>query len=324
MAGVELAENARAEAEVDEEEDFNIKFNRLVSAISTMADPVTNLSLLQGINEALSAYQNNQIGSLATNAAQSYALQFVPTASGQLLRTIDPTRRTTYAPKDSEYPLGKFGEQFVNKLKNKSLIANKLLGDNNEYVDQWGRTEQGDENPVLRAFNQFIAPWYSRDFNSTAVDDKLATIFTKNGEQPSVLPATPQNRFTINNKSYYLSGDEFETVKKTIGNLSYRGLEDAFAYKYFDYLDPDAQTYVIEKVYSYARAAAKADYANKHGLELSSTDASTVRKVTEAERNGIGVGQYYIIKQVTKDLKSAAKKEKLAQFGIPKELWDLF
>lgn len=341
MAGVELAENARAEAEVDEEEDFNIKFNRLVSAISTMADPVTNLSLLQGINEALSAYQNNQIGSLATNAAQSYALQFVPTASGQLLRTLDPTRRTTYAPKDSEYPLGKFGEQFVNKFKNKSVLANvpRLVGaagdllngegwnfsiGNAEYVDQWGRTEQGDENPVLRAFNQFIAPWYSRDFNSTAVDDKLATIFTKNGEQPSVLPATPQNRFTINNKSYYLSGDEFETVKKTIGNLSYRGLEDAFAYKYFDYLDPDAQTYVIEKVYSYARAAAKADYANKHGLELSSTDASTVRKVTEAERNGIGVGQYYVIKQVTKDLKSAEKKERLALFGIPEELWELF
>ncbi len=337
MAGVTLWGDTEG---LTEDMSLTEKINWAWDAIKSTADPVTELSMLQGLTNTLNAYSQDPAPlQVATNAASSFALQFVPTVSGQALRTIDPVRRSTYAPKDSEALLGKGGEQFVNRLRNKSLIANKLLGDNNEYVDQWGRTEKnsaslfGLENIIgdtpagemaLRAFNQFIAPWYVRDFNSTAVDDKIADIFARNGEDTSVMPSTPQSRFTIDKQSYYLSGDEYEKVKKTVGNLSYRGLEDAFAYKYFKYLDATAQTYVVDKVYDYAKLAAKADYANTHGLTLSSTDQGTIRKVTEAERNGIGVGQYYVIKQVVKDLKTAPKKQKLAEFGIPEELWELW
>ena len=343
MSGVELAEFGKKKALMeDDDEDFNEWFNRLVSAISTMADPVTNLSMLQSINDVLNAYKDNQIGNLMMNAAQSYALQFVPTASGQLLRTTDPTRRTTYAPSDSDYPFGKFGETFVNKLKNKSLIANAILGDNNEYVDQWGRTEMGEENPALRAFNQFIAPWYMRDFNSTAVDDKLAEVFAENGKNTAVLPATPQSNFSIGSTNYKLSGDEYEKVKKVVGNLSYRGLQNAFASDIFNNMSADEQTDIIKSIYSYARQMAKIDYANKKGLQVWTSkkeqeayledhpnakgfvQESYVADIATLEKYGYGVGDYFAITKSIKGLKKKQKERALRDMGLPYDVRQIF
>lgn len=343
MSGVELAEFGKKKALMeDDDEDFNEWFNRLVSAISTMADPVTNLSMLQSINDVLNAYKDNQIGNLMMNAAQSYALQFVPTASGQLLRTTDPTRRTTYAPTDSDYVFGKFGETFVNKLKNKSLIANAILGDNNEYVDQWGRTEMGEENPALRAFNQFIAPWYMRDFNSTAVDDKLAEVFAENGKNTAVLPATPQSNFSIDKVNYKLSGDEYEKVKKIVGGLSYRGLENAFASDIFNSMSADEQTNVIKNIYSYARQMAKIDYANKKGLQVWTSkkeqeayledhpnakgfvQESYVADIATLEKYGYGAGDYFAIVNSISGLKKKQKERALRDMGLPYDVRQVF
>lgn len=343
MSGVELAELGKKKALMeDDDDDFNEWFNRLVTAISTMADPVTNLSMLQSINDVLSAYKDNQIGNLLMNAGQSYALQFVPTASGQALRTIDPTRRTTYAPTDSGYPFGKFGETFVNKLKNKSLIANAILGDNNEYVDQWGRTEMGEENPALRAFNQFIAPWYMRDFNSTAVDDKLAEVFAENGKNTAVLPATPQSNFSIDKVNYKLSGDEYEKVKKIVGGLSYRGLENAFASDIFNGMSADEQTEVIKDIYTYARQMAKIDYANKKGLQVWTSkkeqeeylkdnpnakgfvQESYVDKIATLEKYGYGVGDYFAIAKSISGLKKKQKERALRDMGLPYDVRQVF
>ena len=343
MAGVELVEGLKAEAEMDEEEDFSVKFNRLVSAISTMADPVTNLSMLQGINEALSAYKDNQVGALASNAASNYALQFVPTASGQALRTIDPTRRSTYAPSDSKYPFGKFGEEFVNKLKNKSLIANKLLGDNNEYVDMWGRAETGEENRALQAFNQFIAPWYARDYNRTTVDDKLAEVFAANGQNTSVLPATPQSNFSIGGTSYKLSGDDYEKVKKVVGNLSYRGLEDAFNLEEFNELDAETQTSIIKNIYSYAKQIAKIEYAERNGIQVWTSEKdkeaylkehpdakgfvqeSYVGKIERLEALGMSAAQYFTIKALSEQYSNKEKKRQfLRTLGLSYEQREVF
>jgi len=364
MAGVEFSLRNIKQADVDEndEEDFGVRFNRIISALSTMADPVTNLSMLQGINDALSAYKDDQIGALVSNAASNYALQFVPTASGQLLRTLDPVRRTTYAPTDSKMPGGKFGETLYNKWKNKSVIANipgivdafssgeAFQINNNEYVDQWGRTERaannlfGLENVIgdspagdfaLRAFNQFIAPWYARDYNQTSVDDKLAEVFARNGSDRSVIPGTPQSRFSIAGKTYYLSGKEFQKVKKTVGNLSYRGLQDAFEYQPFNSLDAETQTEIIKKIYSYSKQLAKISYAEGQHLQVWKSDKekeeylkdhpdtkgfvqeSYVTKIEEAQNLGISVGQYFTIKAMTDQYsKKEEKKQFLRDLGL--------
>lgn len=359
MMGVEYWENKKKEAEMEEDEDFTVMFNRVISALSTMADPVTNLSMLQSINDALSAYKNNQVGALATNALSSYALQFVPTASGQALRTLDPTRRTTYAPTDSSFIFSKAGETLYNKWKNKSLVANipefiDAFGGlangegwdfgvgNNEYVDQWGRTETSEENPVLRAFNQFIAPWYVRDFNSTAVDDKLAEVFAMNGKNTSVLPATPQSNFSIGGSNYKLSGDEYEKVKKVVGNLSYRGLENAFASDIFNGMSADEQTEVIKDIYTYARQMAKIDYANKKGLQVWTSkkeqeeylkdnpnakgfvQESYVDKIATLEKYGYGVGDYFAIAKSISGLSKKQKERALRDMGLPYDVRKTF
>ena len=322
FAGVELFNAMKDEAEIGDE-DFAEVLARVASALSTIADPLVNLSMLSNVNEVLQGYgDENQILKLMSSAAQNYLLQFVPTMSGQLLRTIDPQRTTTYAPADEEYPLLKTGKTFVNKLKNKSLIANAILGDNNAYVDQWGRTENGEDNIVLRAFNQFIAPWYVRDYNKTAVDDKLAEVFAKNGST-SVLPSSPQSYYKIDGKTYRMSGDDFEKTKTTVGKLSYRCLEDAFAYRPFNDLDAETQGKVISNIYSYAREVAKVDYTKKNGIKYKPDN--DIEKIEELSKYGYSPAQYYTVKAIlSRYNKKAEKKRALRDLGIRGTASELF
>lgn len=85
FAGVELHK-----AKVDGGE---MSFEELIDAIGRVADPITNLSLLQGVNDAMSEYDSG-LYRFARSAAESFAGQFVPTVFGQVARSIDPPRRT--------------------------------------------------------------------------------------------------------------------------------------------------------------------------------------------------------------------------------------
>lgn len=76
--------------------------NDSITSLSSIAEPVVNMSLMQGVENALSAVEyakTNKTGAFLFSAATSYVTQGIPTIFGQIARGIDDTRRSTYSDK---------------------------------------------------------------------------------------------------------------------------------------------------------------------------------------------------------------------------------
>lgn len=267
----------------------SIDFNDLVQGVSKLADPVMNLSVLSGINDALSSYDSG-LGKLVLSAGESYIGQFIPTIAGQVARTIDPTRRTTYAPKDSDNILGKDGATFLNKLQNKIPFASKS---NAAYVDMWGRTETDDSNIISRFYHNGVAPYYKKEIAKTSADDAVSQVFQATGDR-SVIPTSPESSYTFNNNQVYLTSTEYERTKKMVGQISYQGINSLVEVPGFDSIPAETQADLMAKVYSYARKYAKDDYAKANGIAYEADSATD--KITDAVQSGMTLGGAIYVK----------------------------
>lgn len=88
-------------------------------AAMTIAEPLTQMSMLDGLNSMLSSvgYGENPLSDLLTGAVTDYVSQAVPTSFGQIARTVDPVRRTTYDDKNIGVP------SIVQKMAQKNVRA---------------------------------------------------------------------------------------------------------------------------------------------------------------------------------------------------------
>ncbi|MDD5808132.1 MAG: hypothetical protein PUC93_03545, partial [Oscillospiraceae bacterium] len=275
FAGVELHK-----AKVDGGE---MSFEELIDAIGRVADPITNLSFLQGVNDAMSEYDSG-LYSFARSAAESFAGQFVPTVFGQVARSIDPTRRTTYAPKDSA--AGKKAATFINKMENK---IPGLSQKNAAYVDLWGRTETNNGDTFVgRLFMNSVAPMYVRTVNKTEADDYLTQLFAKTGDN-SIIPKSPESSYTVSGETFYLTSQEYQQTKELVGQLSHVGVTSLFSVPGFAELSAEDQADLVSDVYSFAKRVAKEDYAYANGIEISVDSTNT--KIKNAVLAGMSIGE---------------------------------
>lgn len=310
FAGVGLGNSlVEMQANSEDGETPEITFEMVSKALMSMADPLLSLTMLSSLNTALEGYSYKGASSIVSAAAESLPLQMVPTVSGQLIRTFDTTRTTTYAAKDSEGFFGQSGAKFLNKLRNKSITARLIMGSNEPYIDQWGRTEER-AGGLGTAFNQMANPSYVKATNRTAVDDQLAQVYAETKDS-HVLPSTPNSYFQINGQKYYMSPSEYTELKETVGSLSYEGINTAFASNLFSELDTDAKVKVIyDGIYDYAKDKGKYDYAVAHGIQYEVP--KNIEKVAEAQRLGLSIGEYFIINYNMSQLKKKADKTQYA------------
>lgn len=275
FAGVEL-HNAKVDG-------GEMSFEELIDAIGRVADPITNLSLLQGVNDAMSEYDSG-LYSFARSAAESFAGQFVPTVFGQVARSIDPTRRTTYAPKDSA--AGKKAATFINKMENKIPVLSQT---NAAYVDLWGRTETNNGDTFVgRLFMNSVAPMYVRTVNKTEADDYLTQLFAKTGDN-SIIPKSPESSYTVSGETFYLTSQEYQQTKELVGQLSHVGVTSLFSVPGFAELSAEDQADLVSDVYSFAKRVAKEDYAYANGIEISVDSTNT--KIKNAVLAGMSIGE---------------------------------
>lgn len=112
-------------------------------AFASMADPMIEMSMLSGLRDAFKSMSyvsdnNAALGSFATNLGVNYLSQALPTIGGQIARTIDPTRRSTYTGKKS----GSFSDTVMKSI-NKGL--NKIPGlstFNQPSLNVWGEEQE--------------------------------------------------------------------------------------------------------------------------------------------------------------------------------------
>lgn len=188
----------------EEIEDNGFQLSDLERTLTSITDPLVQMSMLQGLNDTLSniKYSENNLGQMVLNAGVSYLTQgLTNTLMGQIERTAEETRKTTYVDKDSEVP--EWAQRLIGKA------SQKIPGwdyQQTDYIDAWGRTEPTGSIPQ-RAISNFISPGYYSEINSTAVDDEIRRLEDITGN--NLTPETAQKYITVDGEKKFLDSDQY-------------------------------------------------------------------------------------------------------------------
>lgn len=268
-------------------DDDETAFNQAMATVSRMFDPMLNMTMLSGIGSTVTsaAYnKSNPLFGIASNVATNFGGQFVPTLFGQIARTVDNTRRTTYADKNSPVPssVQKFLQRQANKIP--GLSQNQPA-----YTDVWGREQKnGPDNVFARAAYNFFSPGYLADAKGTQTEKALKELYQATGDN-SVLPSKPQKYYkTEDGTKKFLTAQEYSTLTSEGGKIALDALGKLTKSEAYKGMTNDEKIEAVADVYKYAKAVA----ANKtYGKELEGT-------IKTVKDSGIEPGLYYAYKEM--------------------------
>lgn len=229
----------------------------ILNALKSVSEPMLELSMLQSLNDAIESvsFSENKLGALASSALVSYFSQAIPTVGGQIERTAEDRRMTTYTdknfplPTDLQYALGR--------------ASSRIPGWDYQqvpYIDAWGREERTGTLP-MRAFNNFLSPAYTSSLNVTPVDAEIQRLYNQSGDS-GVVPERPDRYITVDQVRKNLSGQEYIQYATQRGQTQYTILEDLLDNSSYQGLSDTDKTAVVKDVYAYTDAVAKAEVSD--------------------------------------------------------------
>lgn len=292
----------------DQEDGGEFNLTQTLDRMRQITQPVLETTMLQGLNDTLDsvsyADSNDKLATLATSALGSFANQFVPTALGQVARTVDDTRRSTYGGGDTktERDIG----YNIRKMENKIPGLSK---NNEPYIDQWGReeasldgTNDSAEGMFLRGAYNMLSPGYVSAENITPVDEYLQGLYGSTNDS-HVYPEKASSKITVDSDDYYMTPEEKTEYAKTSGQTAYDLIDELRQNSMFLQLPEDQQSALVQDAYTVAKTAG--------GVSAVGDGVSGVNeKEYEAYRDGgaEGFSQYVLMKNAT-DLVRDEKRE---------------
>ena len=223
---------------MNEDDDEGITLNKAISALSTIAEPITEMSMLQGINDVLEKLSYDPAGALAGLATQTglgYITQGVPTIAGQVARAADDTRRSTYSENTgAEKQLDKALMKVQNKIPFLSRSSQPYVTASGQEQKNEGlaSTYLGD-NFGTRLIDQMLSPGYFKQGTISETDKELNRLYEATGESPymNVLSGKVDGQqlgkesFTSYQKLYGSNNDYL--YDEIIKSDQYKNLDDA-------------------------------------------------------------------------------------------------
>ena len=284
----------------------------IVDALSSMSEPVIEMSVLSSLDDMLTTLQYASSGSskmqaMAGSVAKNYAGQMLPTAMSALSNTIDDTKRSTYVDKNS--PLGYTGEGIVQSAKYKIPSEHSKL---EPTLDVWGR-ETVNKNAASRAINNFLNPISVKEINSTEADKEIQAIYDATGDS-GVIPKKPSKYFKIDGERKDLTAKEYTKYVKMRNNESYNDIEDMIGNPLYAQLSDEDKAKVIEGIYAHNDRIAKNAIDSRYEIE------SGNQKILDMEEAGFNTAEAVLIKQTLanidarKDIKQADKNNLKGDF----------
>lgn len=224
-------------------------FDVFMSTISAMAEPMLNMTMLDGANSVFQsvAYANatgSSVGDIIIQSLLNLSTQLVPTSLGAVARTIDPVRRKTYADKNLNIPtwLQYPWERVQNKLPGLSEL-------NMPYVNAWGE-EDREDSWIMRVVENFLSPGYFSKVEADSVENELLDISVRTGT--NLIPVLPKQNFSANGEKINLTAEQYEQYVKTRGSLMHTELERLFATDEYKAMSLGAQASCIEDIQKWA------------------------------------------------------------------------
>ena len=252
------------------------------SALSRITEPVFDLTMMQGINDAISAagYGNGAAATaLAFSALTDYVTQgLAPTALGQLNRTFfDTTRRQTYPDPENNIPdsIEKVMQRTMQKIPG---LSQRLT----PYLDNFGREQQNGG-----FFENFLSPGYLEEITSTDAEKALDALYEATGDA-SVLPTRPQKSYKIDGVEHNLTADQWLRLSNAKGKTSLTAIDALTKTGAYQSMSDQEKVNAIKDIYDYASAVA-ANQVYQKELE------GTIKTVHDS---GIDPGLYYAYKEM--------------------------
>lgn len=257
--------------------------------ISSITDVMLNMSMLQGLNSVFEGvqYSKRPLVDVFVGGLVDYLTQGItPTLFGQIERTFEDKRMTTFTDKDSAIPT-----DWQYRL---GSASQKLPGWDFQqvpYIDAWGRT-QDSGNIGTRAVENFLSPGYISSDTSTGTEDELRRL-AKLGYGSSVVPKVTDKDQTVTytvgdvSKTRRLSESEYVRYATTKGQTSLDLVSDMIDSDVYGTLTDAQKAEAIKIAYEYATHVASEDvtggkYESPKFVELAQ-EAKKNLGLTEAE-----------------------------------------
>ena len=261
-----------------------VKLSDFTGALWNSLEPVTNLSMLSGIQNTISAAKyssaSETLASIGEDIALSYAMQGIPSLAGSISRTIDPTQRSWYTDKNSS--ISKFGQEAINNIESKIPGVSYFQAPS---IDQWGRIKNRGKL-AERLTENFLSPGYYSDIEYDDVNSELKRIIEKTGNT-KVVPKKAPTSFNVNKKQKFLTAKEYTTFAAAKGQMSFDYVKEFIETPAYKKLTDEQRIEVISGLYEYAGAKAKTTVSDYDLMKIYKT-------VTNLERNGTSAVYYYI------------------------------
>lgn len=236
--------------------DDDVSLNDIYDATTHMLEPLITNTFLQGMNnsfENLRYSRDGFIPGLTREAITGYATQYVPTSLGQVARTVDPIRRSTYSGTTGiESDFG----YTANKMRNKIPFLSET---GQPYIDAFGDTE---ENPggnfVGRLAYNMFSPGYYSETTDDPVQLGLLDLANSTGND-EVIPELAEKKlsWTVDKEkhTYQLSPKEYTDFATQQGQLRKDMAEAVLDSRYTE----EQQVELIPELYSTAGKIAALD-----------------------------------------------------------------
>ena len=266
-------------------EDKEFTFADLADTMMLVAEPLFSLSMLDGLNTTLTTagYSDNPLSAVAASVMTGYIGQAFPTLMGQLARSMDGTRRTTYVDKNSKTPA--FVSRFVqSNVLAKTPVASETL---TPRLDAWGRTDTAS-NKILGALENFLSPGYANRMKTSAMEEELERLYTVTGDK-YVLPRSAAKYITTADGRKDLTSDEWVTYQTEMGQGAYEMLTRLVNTRSFQSLTDAQKAEAVKDVYTYADEKAKAAAVPSYA-----TKTSWIGKADALAKQGLSVEDYIV------------------------------
>lgn len=273
----------------DQESSGEFNLTQTLDQFRQITQPVLETTMLQGLNDTLNsvsyADSDDRLMTLLASGVGSFANQFVPTALGQVARTVDDTRRSTYGGGDTKT------ERDVNY--NIRKMENKIPGlslNNEPYIDQWGREEESLDGAddtaggmFLRGAYNMLSPGYVSAENVTPVDEYLQGLYDATGDS-TVLPEKAKSYLTLDGEKAYMTPEQKTQYAKTSGQTAYDIVDTLRNDSMFLKLPEDQQAEIVSSAYSVAKTAGGVAAV---GDGVSGTDAKVYKAYEQGGTEGV-------------------------------------
>lgn len=265
----------------------SLTLSDLLTAISNVSEPLLEMSCLQSLNAIFNVVGYAKSDGIAAlpkaiaSAATSYLTQALPTLLGQVERTGEDKRYTTYTDKDAflttdmQYTLGRASAR-IPGWDYKQI----------PFIDAWGRTEYTG-NAAARAFNNFLNPAFVSEVNKSPMETELMRLYDATGE--SVFPSRAGKTITVNGERVNLTAEEYVKYAEKKGKGAYDRLTNLTKDAEYKKLTDAEKVQCVDLIYTFTDQMAKTSVSKY-------TPDSWVKKASEAEKKGISVTDFVIAK----------------------------